>query len=206
MLLSKARARQPATKGFGQAFRSPHKRQDSQKSSTFVTYLSQEDKICRLKAKLAQLQALPPEELTVMEEDEGGGEGDGLAETEEAQGSSPVPDDWMDVEAPANLPQPPPSPPRTPISAKICRTGPDAATNLLYEQWKALTPLLIAPLVRFLSMTKGIKYSPPGDIRASCLHPHMCVTKTRKVLWSAFDHLVRMWVNAQLAVGFLCQI
>jgi hypothetical protein len=189
MLLSKAHARQPATKGFGQAFRSPNKRRDSRKSSTYVTYLGQEDKIRCLKAKLAQLQALSPDGLMVVEEGEGGGEGGALAEIEEAQGSSPVPDDWMDVEGPPNILQPPPSPPRTPSSAKIRRTGPDAAANLLYEQWKALTPRLIAPLVRFLSTTKGIKYYPPGDIRASCLHPDLCATKTRKVLCLFFDRM-----------------
>jgi len=188
MLLSKARARQPATKGFGQAFRSPNKRRDSQKSLTYVTYLSQEDKIRRLKAKLAQLQASSPEGLMVVEEGEGGGEGGAPAEIEEARGSSSVPDDWMDMEGPQNIPQLPPSPPRTPISAKIHCTGPDAAANLIYEQWKALTPRLIAPLVRFLSTTKGIKYSPLGNIRASCLHTDLCATKTQKVLCLFFDH------------------
>ena len=187
MLLSKARAQQPATKGFGQAFRSPNKRRDTRKSSTYVTYLGQEDKIRRLKEKLAQLQASSTEGLMVVEEGEGGGEGGDLTENDEAQGSSPVPDDWMDVEGPPNIPEPLPSPPRTPISAKIRRTGPDATAHLLYQQWKALTPRLISPLVRFLSTTKGIKYSPPGEIRASCLHPHLCAMKTRKVLCLFFD-------------------
>ena len=73
-----------AMKGFGQAFRSPNKRQDSWKSSTYVTYLGQEDKILCLKAKLAQLQASSPEGLMVVEEGEGGGEGGAPAEIEEA--------------------------------------------------------------------------------------------------------------------------
>lgn len=69
----KSCAKQPTTKGFGQVYRSPKKRRDSCKSSTYVASLGLEDKVHRLKEKLAELQGCTVEGEVV---DMGEGNGD----------------------------------------------------------------------------------------------------------------------------------
>ena len=84
MRLSKSRAQQPATKGFGQVFRSPKKRRDSRKTSTQVTFLGQADKPRRAQEALARLLAEPGEE----EVDEGGDDCEGSMEVPGDLGNS----------------------------------------------------------------------------------------------------------------------
>jgi hypothetical protein len=192
MMLSKSRAKQPATKGFGRVYRSPKKRRDSHKSSTYVACLGLEDKVRRLKEKLDELQARTGGgDIVDVEEEEGnvqfndnGEEACSFGEGFLIHDSSPIPNEWMEEDF---FPDAPASLPRTPLSAKDRRIGPDAATDLLYDQWKALTPRLIDPLLLFLSTTKGTKDTPLSGLRSCCIQPDLCETKTRKVLCLFFD-------------------
>ncbi|EDQ99769.1 uncharacterized protein LACBIDRAFT_315253 [Laccaria bicolor S238N-H82] len=175
MRLSKSRAQQPATKGFRRVFHSPKKRRNSCKTSTQVTYLGQVDKLCRVQEVLARLLADPGEE----EDDEGGDECEGSMEVPGDLGNSgsgfawgegdrdgdgddfSMPDNGIDVDLCPSTPQKSdPIPPKTPIPAKVQRTGPDAEANLLYQQWQALIPRLVSPFLSFISATHGKKTFP----------------------------------------------
>ncbi|EDR09026.1 uncharacterized protein LACBIDRAFT_296736 [Laccaria bicolor S238N-H82] len=203
MRLSKSRAQQPATKGFGRVFRSPKKRRDSRKTSTQVTYLGQADKLRRTQEVLARLLADPGEE----EDDEGGDDCEGSMEVPGDLGNSgsgfawgegdgdgdgddfSMPDNGMDVDLCPSTPQKSdPIPPKTPIPAKVRHTGPDAEANLLYQQWQALIPRLVSLFLSFISATHGKKTFPLDGVHSTCLKGDVCVVKSRKVLCLFFDH------------------
>ena len=205
MQLSKSRAQQPATKGFGRVFRSPKKRRDSRKTSTQVTYLGQADKLRRAQEVLARLLAEPGEEEVDEGEDDceasvevpgdlddsgmgfAGGEGDGDGD------DFSTPDNGMDVDLCPNTPHKyNPNLPATPIPAKVRRTGPDAEANLLYQQWQALIPRLVSPFLSFISATHGKKTFPLDGVRSTCLKANVCVAKSRKVLCLFFDRMCRV--------------
>ena len=199
-MLSKARAKQPATKGFGRVYRSPKKRRDSRKSSTYVTSLGLEDKVRRLKEKLAELQGRTGEGEVVDMEEGNGDDGSFVGFLNDD--SSQAQDDSMDE--PDTRTSLPPLP-RTPIPSKTRRIGPDAAANLLYDQWKALLPRLVDPLLLFLSTTKGTKYSPLSGLRSSCLHPDLCATRSRTVLCLFFDRTYLTFTMPVIADTFLSE-
>ncbi|EDR02581.1 uncharacterized protein LACBIDRAFT_332156 [Laccaria bicolor S238N-H82] len=118
---------------------------------------------------LARLLADPGEE----EDNEGGDECEGSMEVPGDLGNSgsgfawgegddfSMPDNGIDVDLCPSTPQKSnPIPPKTPIPAKVQRTGPDAEANLLYQQWQALIPRLMSPFLSFISATHGKKTFP----------------------------------------------
>ena len=209
MRLSKSRAQQPATKGFGRVFRSPKKRRDSRKSSTQVTYLGQADKLRRAQEVLARILA----EAEVQEVDEGEDDYEGSMEASgdlddsgtgftggevEGDWGGSMPDNTMDVDLCPITPQKSdPIMPSTPIPAKVRRTGPDAEANLLYQQWRALIPRLVSPFLSFISATHGQKTFPLDGVRSTCLKPDVCVAKTRKVLCLFFDRMYHIFFSME---------
>ena len=206
-MLSKSRAKQPATKGFGRVYRSPKKRRNAYKSSTYVACLGLEDKVRQLKDKLAELQGHTIGEVLDAEEEEGLGQCNRHSDDDSPFGlwnddSSQAQDTCM--EEPPDARTSVPSLPSTPISAKVRRIGPDAAANLLYDQWKALIPRLVDPLLLFLSSTKGTKYTPLSGLRSSCLHPDLCASKSKTVLCLFFDRTYPTFATPIIADTILC--
>ena len=218
MRLSKSRAQQPATKGFGRVFRSPKKRRDSRKSSTQVTYLGQADKLRRAQEVLARLLAEAGAEEADKEE-EGEDDCEGRMEVSgdpdnsemgftggEVEGDGDgdsMPDHRMDMDFCPNTPhKSDPIPPSTPIPAKVRCTGPDAEANLLYQQWQALIPRLVSPFLSFVSATHAQKIFPLDRVHSTCLKPNVCVVKTKKVLCLFFDRMCFVFSMAQSYTSF----
>ena len=219
MRLSKSRAQQPATKGFGRVFRSPKKRRDSCKTSTQVTFLGQADKLRRAQEALARLLAEPGEE----EVDEGGDDCEGSMELPGDLGNSgtgfawgegdgdgddlSTPDNGMDVDlCPSTPHKSDPIMPNTPIPAKIRRTGPDAEANLLYQQWQAVIPRLVSPFLSFISATHGQKTFPLDGVHSTCLKGDVCVAKSKKVLCLFFDRTCHIALSTSQSHTSFCQI
>ena len=66
---------------------------------------------------------------------------------------------------------------------KPCRgLLPNSDTRKLFDRWKSVLPLLVTPLLSYVSSTVGEKWIVVKDVKSRCRSPKECQTQSKEVL------------------------